>query len=324
MKKEKKLVIYQAENGAIALKGDSSTETIWATQKQMAEIFNVTPQNITIHLKNIFSENELEENATCKESLQVQIEGKRKVQRKVKEYNLDVIIAVGYRISSVVGTHFRQWATQTLKQHITKGYTINSVRIEKHYEEFLHAVEEVKALAQNNNLLKSGDVLELVKSFATSWFSLESYDENKLPKKGMTQKQVEVESHELDTAVQQFKKELLKKKEATELFAQEKQEKALEGIFGNIFQSAFGEDVYPSVEEKAVHFLYFIVKNHPFTDGNKRTGAFSFLWFLQKSGISFREKITPEALTAITLLVAESNPKDKERVIGLLLLLLQK
>ncbi len=314
--------IYQAKNGAIELKTDSNAETIWATQKQISQIFEVTPQNITIHLKQIFSDGELIEKSTCKESLQVQKEGNRQVKRQVKEYNLDAIIAVGYRINSILGTRFRIWATKTLKQHITQGYTINKNRIEQNYQAFMSAVEDVKSLAKNK--VDSDDVLELVKSFANTWFNLEAFDEGKLPQDGTDKTQIEVEAKSLYLAVEVFKNDLMAKKQATILFAQEKKKDSLAGIFANVFQSIFGEDAYPSVEEKAAHLLYFIVKNHPFNDGNKRTGAFSFVWFLQKSGFDYQAIITPQTLTTLTLLIAISAPSEKDKLIGLVLLLLSK
>ncbi|SHN90742.1 Putative DNA-binding protein in cluster with Type I restriction-modification system, partial [Bathymodiolus heckerae thiotrophic gill symbiont] len=317
-----KLIIYQADNGAIELKGDIENETAWASQKEMAEIFGVTTQNITIHLKQIFKDNELEEKATCKESLQVQKEGNRSVKRKIKEYNLDVMIAVGYRINSAIGTKFRKWATKTLKQHIIQGFTINPSRIEQNYTNFMQAVDEVKTLTSNNTLLKTDDVLALIKSFAHTWFSLESFDEDKLPKGGLTKQDIQLESSALYEAVAQLKQGLIANNQATQLFAQEKKKDTLAGIFGNVFQSVFGEDAYPTIEEKAAHLLYFIVKNHPSNDGNKRTGAFAFIWFLQKAQLDFRAKITPEALTAITLLIAQSDPADKDKVIGLVVVLL--
>lgn len=322
MSEDKEVIIYQAENGAIALKGDISNDTIWANQKEIAQIFNVTPQNITIHLKQLFKEGELEEISTCKESLHVQIEGKRKVTRKIKTYNLDVIIAVGYRVNSVLGTKFRKWATQTLKQHITLGYTINPSRIEKNLTSFLHAVDEVKVLAKNNQQLHTDDVLALVTTFAHTWFSLESYDEDKLPLQGKNHQVITFEADELYLAVAILKQNLQEKKQATNLFAQEKNKGSLAGILGNIYQSAFGEDMYPTLEEKAANLLYFIIKNHPFNDGNKRTAAFAFIWFLQKAGVDFQGKLTPGALTSITLLIAESDANNKARMVGLVILLL--
>ncbi len=322
MNTERELLVYQAENGAIALKADAKQETIWATQKQLAEVFGVTSQNITLHIKQIFKEGELAEQATCKESLQVQIEGNRKVKRTVKIYNLDVMIAVGYRINSVMGTKFRQWATQTLKQHITQGYTINPTRIENNLANFLHAVEEVKTLAENNAQLQTDNVLSLITAFAHTWFSLESYDEDNLPLRGQNHNELVLEANSLYQAVAVLKADLIAKSQASVLFAQEKNKGSLAGILGNVYQSAFGEDVYPTLEEKAANLLYFIIKNHPFNDGNKRTGAFAFIWFLQQAGIDFRGKLTPEALTSITLLIAESDPKNKTRMVGLVILLL--
>ncbi len=318
-----KLVIYQAKDGAIEFRGDFDKETIWATQKQIATVFGVTSQNITTHLRNIYKQKELDKSSTCKESLQVQIEGGRQIKRKIKEYNLDIIIAVGYRINSVIATRFRIWATKTLKHYIYKGYNINPKIVSKNYNEFLEAVDKVKELLPDNKLISNADILELIKSFAGTWFSLESYDEQNFPGKSFSKKKVKIQAEELYEAVDKFKKQLIKKKQATDLFAQEKRSKNLEGIFGNVMQQAFGKEMYPTIEEKAAHLLYFVVKNHPFTDGNKRTGAFSFIWFLQKAKVNFRTKISPETLTALTLLIAESNPKDKDKMIGVVLLLLK-
>lgn len=164
--------------------------------------------------------------------------------------------------------------------------------------------------------------LYLIKAFSSTWFSLDAYDKQKFPKK-LTKKKVKIEVDKLYEDIDKLKKELIKKKEATQLFAQESSKNKLEGIFGNVLQQFSKKDIYPSIEEKATHLLYFIIKNHPFVDGNKRTAAFSFIWFLQKSNFSL-SLITPETLTALTLLIAESKPKDKDRVIGLVLLLIKK
>lgn len=317
------LLIYQAADGAIQLKADADHETIWANQAQMAKIFWVSTQNITLHLKNIYKEKELIESATCKEYLQVQIEWSRSVKRHVKFYNLDVMISIWYRISSVTGTKFRQRATKTLKQHITQGFTINKQQLAKNYDKFLQAVEDVKKISSNKDI-PSEDILELIKIFGQTWFSLDAFDKEDFKSQKQTAKKVKLESAQLYDDIQLFKNQLIKQNQATELFAQEKKRGGFEGIFGNVMQTAFGKDVYPSIESKAAHLLYFVIKNHPFTDGNKRSGAFSFIRFLQKVGYDFREKITPEALTAMTLLIATSNPKDKERIIDLVILLLSK
>jgi len=310
MNEEKKIVIYQAENGAIELKADSENETVWATQKQLSEVFSVDVRTINEHIKNIFKTDELDEVSVIRKFRIAAADSKI---YNTNHYNLDMVISVGYRVNSKTATQFRKWATQTLKQHITKGYTINPSRIEKNLSTFLHAVDEVKALAKNNQQLQTDNLLALITSFAHTWFSLESYDEDKLPEQGTNHQVISVEAGELYQAVAALKQNLQEKGQATNLFAQEKNKGSLAGILGNIYQSAFGEDVYPTLEEKAANLLYFIIKNHAFNDGNKRTAAFTFIWFLQKAGVDFRGKITPEALTSITLLIAESNADNKAR-----------
>lgn len=166
MPKKNAVIIYQAKSGAIELRGDFSKETLWATQAQIAAIFGVTPQNITIHLNNIYRQGELSKKATCKDSLQVQTEGKRKISRNVKEYNLEVLIAVGYRVNSVIGTQFRQWATKTLRSHIIDGYTINKSRIKTNYDAFLKSIADIQVLLPDSTKVSPQNVLELIKEFA--------------------------------------------------------------------------------------------------------------------------------------------------------------
>jgi len=319
MSDEEQLVVYQTENGAIAFKADASDETVWATQKQLAQVFGVNVPTINEHIKNIFKIDELDEVSVVRKFRITATDGK---SYNTNHYNLDMIISVGYRVNSKTATKFRKWATQTLKQHITQGYTINSSRIVKNYQRFLQAVEEVKVLASDNRHLGTHHVLDLVTAFAHTWFSLESYDEDKLPKEGKQHQALLVEANDLYEAIALLKTDLMNKQQATALFAQEKNKGSLQGILGNVYQSAFGADVYPTLEEKAANLLYFIIKNHPFNDGNKRSGAFAFIWFLQQAGIDFQGKITPEALTSLTLLIAESQPESKDRMIGLVILLL--
>jgi len=298
-------------------------ETVWATQAQMAEVFGVTPQNITLHIKNIYKENELHRGSTCKESLQVQKEGKREVLRTVQVYNLDVMIAVGYRVGSVVGTQFRQWATKTLREHIAKGYTINRKRITQNYAAFMKAVVDVQSLLPEQVVIDPKTVLELIKEFASTWMSLDSYDKESLVLKGITKKKVTLVATDLLSAIGELKRELIKKGEATDMFASERRKGNMEGIIGNVMQSFGGKSVYLTIEEKAAHLLYFMVKNHPFTDGNKRSGAFAFVWFLRKSRVKGSKNINPAALTALTLLIAESNPSKKEQMVALVTLMLR-
>jgi len=325
MKKDKKqnLIIYQTKSGEIKFRGDFDHDTAWGTQRQIAEVFGVNSQAITKHIKNIYKEKELQKNQTCSVLEQVQKEGNKKVKRKVNFYNLDMIISVGYRINSSKATQFRIWATKILKQHLTEGYTINKERIGVNYEKFLQAVSDVKALLPTGNTVDTKDVLELINTFAGTWFSLDAYDTDSFPKGNVTKKQISFTSEELTQSLFKLKKELITKKQATDIFGQEREKDSVRGIVGNVFQSFAGKDLYPTIEERAAHLLYFMVKNHPFIDGNKRSGAFSFVWFLRKSSI-LRLSLTPEALTSLTLLVAESNPKDKNRITNLIILLLKK
>lgn len=325
MKKE--IIIYQSKNGALEFRGDFKKETIWATQAQIADLFVIDRSVVAKHIKNIFSDEELDKKVVSANFAHTTPHGAIKGKTQTKDvtfYNLDIILAVGYRSNSGRAIQFRQWATKTLREHIIKGYTINKRRLAKNYAEFLQAVESVKKLLPAGGQVKAEDALELIKMFASTWLSLDAYDKSSLPKFGSTKKQADVTAEELAEAVADLKKNLQKKKEATELFAQERQKDAIAGIVGNVFQSIFGKDAYETLEEKAAHILYFFVKNHPFTDGNKRSGAFAFVWFLNKTDLLRKDKMTPEALTALTLLVAESKPNAKEQMIGLILLLLKK
>lgn len=319
------MLVYQAPNGAIELKWDIEHETIWANQSHIVEIFWVDRTVISRHISNIFKDNELDkELVSAKFAHTTQhgaIPGKTQ-KRSVMYYNLDIILAVGYRVKSSMAVKFRQRATQTLRQHITQWYTINPGRITHNYQAFLEAVEEVQKI-NSQQTLWSDQVVELIKMFAHTWFSLDAYDKELFSSKWQTQQSVSLHADELYADIALLKKQLKEKGEATELFAQEKQKQSLAWILGNVFQTIWWEEVYSSIESKGAHLLYFIVKNHPFTDGNKRSWAFAFIRFLQKAGLAFRHAITPEALTALTLLVATSDPKDKDRVVELIILLLK-
>jgi len=227
------------------------------------------------------------------------------------------------RLTLLQATKFRIWATKTLKQHLLKGYTINKRQVNKNYQKFMEAISGVRAALPEEQKVGNEEVLELVNAFASTWFSLDAYDREKFPKKKRSKRKVEITAEELKDVLQSFKKELKKKKQATDFFGQERNKEAIKGTVGSVFQSFGGKDIYPSTEEKSAHLLYFIVKNHPFVDGNKRSAAFSFVWFLRKAGI-LRAALTPEALTALTILIAESNPRDKDKMIKLVLLLLGK
>lgn len=312
-----KTVIYQAKNGAIELRTDKNKETIWANRMQMAEMFCINPQAISKHIQNIYKEKELTKKATSSKMELVQNESGRIVKRQVDIYNLEILIAVGYRINSVVGTKFRQWATKTLKEHITKGYTINRKQIGANYDAFMKSVADIQNLLPEHITLDPKTILELIKEFAGTWVSLDAYDKEELKVIGVTKKSIKLSGQELTDAIFNLRSELIKKGEATDIFAQERSSGSVEGIVGNVMQSFAGKDVYKTAEEKAAHLLYFMVKNHPFVDGNKRSGAFAFIWFLRKTKIKTMRNINPSALTALTLLIAESKPEKKEQMVAL-------
>jgi hypothetical protein len=314
------ILIYQSKSGALELKTDQEHETIWLTQEQMASLFDVQKAAVSKHLKNIFDSEELYEKSTV--SI-LETVAKNNKTYKIKHFNLDAVLSVGYRINSKKATHFRQWATKTLKEHIQKGYTINRLRIKSNYEDFLKAVSDVKSIAAGS-VVDSDSVLELVTLFANTWFSLDAYDRDALTPSGATKKKVALTADKLARALTELKQSLLEKGEATDFFGSERTKDSISGIVGNVMQSFGGEDLYPTIEEKAAHLLYFIIKNHPFVDGNKRSGAYAFVWFLRQAKILDITRITPPALTALTLLIAESSPKEKDKLVGLVCSILKK
>ena len=313
-------LIYQSKSGALELKTDKEHETIWLTQDQMVSLFDVQKAAISKHLKNIFDSEELKEKSVV--SI-LETTAKDNKVYKIKHFNLDAVLSVGYRINSKKATHFRQWATKTLKEHIQRGYTINRHRIKSNYDDFLKAVSDVKSIAAGS-VVDNDSVLELVTLFADTWFSLDAYDRDTLSSKGSTKKKVALTGEKLTRALVELKQNLIAKGEATELFGVERMQDSVSGIVGNVMQSFGEKDLYPTIEEKAAHLLYFIIKNHPFVDGNKRSGAYAFVWFLRQAKILDVTRITPPALTALTLLIAESSPGDKDKIVGLVCTVLKK
>jgi prophage maintenance system killer protein len=315
MPNDKNTVIFQSESGAIELKVDILNDTVLLTQNQVANIFSVNKSAISKHIKNIFESKELNKETTVSILETVQLEGKRSIKRKIEYYNLDLVISIGYRVNSIKATKFRQWATLILRSHIKHGFTLNKNRIEENQQRLLSLIEELKVIQESAN---SGSI-ELIQFFASTWFSLKAFDANDFaPKNNFTKQDLVITAADLYSELSIFKKEL----QVSDLFATEMRPNALQGIVGNVWQSFSGKDVYPSIEEKVVHLFYFIVKDHPFFDGNKRCGAFIFIWILGKTGILNQFKLSPQALTVITLLVAQSKPQDKDRIIELLLMLI--
>jgi prophage maintenance system killer protein len=309
--KENKIVIYQAKNGSIGLRGDFRKETMWATQAQIVELFDVDQSVVSRHIRNIFKDGEIEEKSNMQK---MHIANSDK---PVIAYSLDVILGVGYRTNSKIAIEFRKWATKTLREHITKGFTINKNQVSKNYDAFMKSVADIQNLLPEHVALDPKTVLELIKEFASTWLSIDAYDKETLTSVGTTKKSIKLDGLELVEVIKNFKTELFKKGEVSDLFAQERKEGSIEGIVGNVMQTFGEKPLYKTAEEKAAHLLYFMVKNHPFVDGNKRSGAFAFIWFLRKSKIKTLRNINPSALTALTLLIAESNPNKKDQMVAL-------
>jgi len=310
-KENKQLVIFQAPSGAIELRGDFSKETIWATQAQIANVFDIDRTVATKHINNLLKSGEINEKSN------VQKMHIANSDKPISFYSLDVILAVGYRTNSKKAIEFRKWATKTLREHITKGYTINRKQIAKNYDAFMKSVADIQLLLPEHITLDPKSILELIKEFSSTWVSLDAYDKETLKSIGKTKKSIKLSGEELKKEIMHLREELIKKGGASDIFAQERTVGSVEGIVGNVMQSFGGKAMYPSVEEKAAHLLYFMVKNHPFVDGNKRSGAFAFLWFLRKTKIKGGRNINPNALTALTLLIAESEPQKKDLMVAL-------
>jgi prophage maintenance system killer protein len=319
------IIIYEDPDAANPVQVTLDGDTVWLTQAQMAELFQVRPQNITMHLKNIYADSELEEEATCKDFLHVQSEGFRQVERNRKFYNLDAIISVGYRVNSKRSVRFRQWATAVLRQHLLQGYTLNRQRLaERGMEEARTALDLMSRTLITNDLVNDTGwaVLELVKGYAKTWRLLLQYDEDNLPlPEGCCPARGVLACDRARAAIASLKDQLLARREATDLFGRERGE-GLAAILGAIEQTMFGKPLYPSREIKAANLLYFVIKDHPFSDGNKRIGSFLFLLYLQQEGMTLR--IGDVALTALALLIAESVPASKELLIRLIVNLLME
>lgn len=315
----KNVVIYQAKSGAIELRGDLAHETVWATLDQIADVFGRDKSVISRHLTNIYKEGELDAKATVAKNTTVQMEGVRRVKRSIEYYNLDAILSVGYRVNSKAATIFRQWATKTLRGYVVDGYAINKHRIAKNYAQFMGVVEDIKKLLPASSATESKDVVELISLFADTWLSLDAYDKDLQPKRKLTKKSVKITVEKITDNLIQLKQSLLQEGQATDMFGRERSSNNISSIVGNVMQSFGGKELYPTAEEKAAHLLYFMVKNHPFVDGNKRSGAFSFVWFLQQTKTLNTAKLTPSALTALTIMIAESRAEHKEKVIRLIL-----
>lgn len=318
------IIMYEPEDGQATLDVHLRDETVWLNQAQMVDLFQKTKQNISLHIRNLFKEEELHEAAVVKEYLTTAADGKR---YKIKYYNLDVVISVGYRVKSQRGTQFRIWATSVLKEHLVQGYSLNQQRLaEKGVGELRQALSLLSNTLEAHDLV--GDegraVLEVVNHYARTWQLLLQYDENNLP---ALQKRRDLKTllglADARQAITALKRELLAKGEASELFGQERTH-GLAGIIGALRQTFDGKDLYLGVEEKAAHLLYLVIKDHPFADGNKRIGAFLFMLFLQLNGLLEEQSFSNQALVALSLLTASSDPAQKDLLIKLIVNLISE
>lgn len=320
--------IYQAEDGQTEIQVRLEKDTLWLSQAQMADLFDKDSDTIGLHLKNIYKSGELNRPATTEKSSVVQVEGTRKVRRKIQFYNLDAIISVGYRVNSIKGTRFRIWATQRLKEYLVQGYSINRQRFQQNANELQQALNLIRKAAQAPDLASDmgRGLVDIMGRYTQTFLWLQQYDEGLLEDpKGHTGGSLPSPMDAM-AALGELKTQLIARGEATNFFAKSSRVDSLAGIFGNLDQTVFGEPAYPTVESKAAHLLYFVVKNHPFIDGNKRSGAFLFVDFLHRNrrlvDATGQPVINDTGLAALTLLVAESAVNQKDTIIKLIMNLL--
>lgn len=309
------ITIYQTTDNQTSVEVQFDGNTVWLNQSQIALLFQRDRSVLTKHINNVFKEGELDEKSN------VQKMHIANSDKPVTYYNLDVIISVGYRVKSQRGTQFRQWATQRLKDYLVQGYALNQKRLDQ-------LQQVVQLISQNGNadglqLREAKGMLQIITNYTRSFILLNQYDSNSLAANNLNENiTYEIEYQEAFEAITELKRQLMVAKEASELFGNPKDD-GFESILGSIVQTFGGQYLYPSIEEQAAHLLYFIIKNHPFSDGNKRIGAFMFVWFLEKNKHRFNNngelKINDNALVALALLVAQSNPAEKDLMVKLII-----
>lgn len=321
--------IFQIEGEQTEIEVKLSHDTVWLSQRQMSELFEKDTDTISLHLKNIFESSELQEDATTEESSAVQLEGTRKVKRKIRIYNLDAIISVGYRVNSKRGTQFRIWANKILKDFLIKGFSINEKRLQDQAKQLRELQKTIKIIGSvTSHKQITGDegeaLLNVISEYAYALDILDQYDYQKLVIRDTS----EDESYQLGyrEAIILIKKVKSAYKNS-DLFGNEK-DKSFQSSISTIYQTFDGKDLYPSIEEKAANLLYFITKNHSFTDGNKRIAAFLFIHFMERNGILYNseghKRIKDNTLVALTLMIAVSNPDEKETIIKVIVNLINK
>ncbi len=318
------VIIYTTESGHEAIDVRLENETVWLTQEQLVVLFKRDQSVISRHIRNIFKEGELIEKSNM-QKMHIPHSDKPLVL-----YNLDIIISVGYRVKSKQGTQFRIWATHVLRDHLMKGYTLNKKALDRTTANIAELQKTIAIVTSVRDKKLSSDeaqgLLTIIKQYADTWTTLEAYDSGTLRKRTTTGRSVSLTPEEVRSLLRELKRALVRKGEAGDLFAAER-DHGMEQILGAVDQTFGGTELYPSIEEKAAHIFYFTIKDHPFADGNKRSGAFLFLEYLRKNKALFKKdrsvKINDVALTALALLIAESDPKEKEQMIALITNLLK-
>ena len=318
------VILYEASDGEVRLEVRLDRDTVWLSQEQIAALFDVQKAAVSKHLKNVFAGGELERAATVSKMETIQQEGTRRVSRQIEHFNLDAVISVGYRVNSARATRFRQWATKVLREHLTQGYTLNRQRFEANAREVEAALALVRKAAAGKALTtdQGRGLVDVVTRYAQTFLLLQRYDEGLLAEPQVVAGGRLPTLAEAHAALAGLKADLISRGEATPLFAQERGD-AFAALLGNLDQTVFGEPAYPSVEAKAAHLLYFVIKNHPFSDGNKRSAAFLFVDFLNRNARLLdgagNPVINDIGLAALALLVAESDPAQKETMIRLIM-----
>ena len=318
---EEKIEIYIASDGETDIRVQFENDSVWLNRQQLSELFDRDVKTIGKHIGNVFTEGELDKSAAVAKFATTAADGKT---YQVEYYNLDVIISVGYRVKSQRGTQFRIWATQRLREYLVQGYAINQQRFDKNAAELQQALNLIKKTAQSPALKtdEGRGLVEIISRYTQTFLWLQRYDEGLLNEPSGQSGGVLPNPTDVIKSLNDLKTQLIARGEATELFAKLRGD-GLASLLGNLEQSVFGEPAYPTIESKAAHLLYFVVKNHPFVDGNKRSGAFLFVDFLHRNGRLLNSEgdmvINNTGLAALTLLVAESDPKQKETLIKLIM-----
>jgi len=330
--KNSEIVVFKPKGGETEFQVvlDGEHDTVWASDQQIMDLFGKARRTIGEHISNIYEEGELDKDSTWREFRQVQKEGNREVSRKVSIYNLDVIISVGYRVKSQVGTEFRKWATQKLKQYLIQGYSINHQLLQKEKGKVATLKSELDSLNEQlfetQKALTDG-LLAIISHYSKSFELLDKYDKDELSSDNLNNEVIYVINYkDVKQAIQKLKTDLIAKGEASELFGNEKDD-SFKGILGSVSQTAFGQLAYPTIEEQAVQLLYSIIKGHPFNDGNKRIGSFIFVWYLEQNRHHLNEfgerKINDNTLVTLALAVAQSSPEQRETIQKLIMNLIK-